>query len=625
MKSNKESQALHKTEYYITYKKILNTVFYTDVADNDIRSILENFLLSYTNTDSVKNSVVKYFLIYFNESLKNTNVKIDKCFNDQSFYNQYRFYNELDISLRNNGEIHGAEKLKYRLVAFYRYLNQKKYMQGYRINCSEIFVDSISSKKFYKDYEEGYKFIYYDNFQEAPEEDKICILPNKKSIVNSDSRNINRKRFDFTICDKRYRNDLKEFVWNNWNGANSLNHYSALVKFLNFSKLNQYSEKLLNLEERKKEFSREFLWTYRSKVKSENKNSSTVKSIFKIIRKYLNYYSDKYNVEKLDLKIIPLTKLEINKGGYIITEKDRDLIYKKFKEKETLDYKYKLYTIVFEFFLTTKFRFGEILNFRRNCLTKLSDGTYKIRYLGKTTQNTFNEEKITVESANLLLEAIDITKDLVENAGLVKDFIFIEKYKAQQISNCKRIDFRNEFNKIIKELEKANELEKTGYTVNNIRHTFINNVYKEGRKQELPLNVLSIIAGNSFKVAKKHYRDANDLLDYIEATNGICISDVDVKGNILKCESKENDNEVKDGLGKCETNGCSFEIGECLICKNFVTFTNREKVFENKIKEIDIEIDSNNNYDEIQELNAYKELLVRYLYKIKEISLVEGG
>lgn len=621
MKTNEQIQETHKAEYIIRYKENSNIEFYTDVDNDEIRNILKAFLRSYTNLDSIRGSTVKYFIMYFNSSLKYSDININRCFSDESFYNQYKFYDDLDNSLRISNKIQGIEKLKHRLVAFYRYLSKYEDIEGYTINCSKIFVDSISSKTFYKDYENGYKFIYYDRFENFPQEDKICILPNKESINNANSGNTKRRRFDFTICDKRYRNDLKEFVWSNWSGPNSLNHYNALVDFLNFSKQQQYGDNLINLEERKKEFSAKFLLTYRKKIKSENKVNSTIKSIFKIVRKYLQFYSDKYNVESIDLKIIPLTKLENNNnGGYVITKKDRDLIYEKFRENEKVDSRKKLYTIVFEFFLTTKYRFGEILNFRRNCLTKLSDGSYKISYLGKTTNKVFNEEKITMESAKLLLEAIKITDDLVSEAGLVKDLIFIERYKYQQINKCKRINFQNEFKKIVKELEKNNQLEKTGYTVNNIRHTFIDNVYKEGRKQNLPLNVLSMIAGNSFKVAKKHYRDANDLLDYVEATNGICISDVDVEGNVLKYESKEIENEVKDGLGKCDENGCNFDIGECLICKNFITFTNREEVFTNKIAEIDKKIESNGNYDEIEELNAYKKLLVKYLYKIKELA-----
>lgn len=621
MKTNEQIQETHKAEYIIRYKENSNIEFYTDVDNDEIRNILKAFLRSYTNLDSIRRSTVKYFIMYFNSSLKYTNININRCFSDESFYNQYKFYDDLDDSLRSSNEFQEVEKLKYRLVAFYRYLSKYEDIKGYKVNCSEIFIDSISSKTFYKDYENGYKFIYYDKFENFPQEDKICILPNKESINNSNSGNIQRRRFDFTKCDERYRNDLKEFVWNNWSGSKSLNHYNALVNFLNFSKQQQYGENLINLEERKKEFSAEFLLMYRKKIKSEHKVNGTIKSIFKIVRKYLQFYSDKYNVENTDLKIIALTKLENNdNGGYIIPKKDIDLIYEKFRENEKLDSRKKLYTIVFEFFLTTKYRFGEILNFRRNCLTKLSDGSYKISYLGKTTNKVFNEEKITMESANLLLKAIKITDDLVSEAGLVKDLIFIERYKSQQINKCKRINFQNEFNKIVKELEKNNQLEKTGYTVNNIRHTFIDNVYKEGRKQDLPLNVLSMIAGNSFKVAKKHYRDANDLLDYVEATNGICISDVDVEGNVLKYESKEIENEVKDGLGKCDENGCNFDIGECLICKNFITFTNREEVFINKIAEIDKKIESNSNYDEIEELNAYKKLLVKYLYKIKELA-----
>jgi len=167
--------------------------------------------------------------------------------------------------------------------------------------------------------------------------------------------------------------------------------------------------------------------------------------------------------------------------------------------------------------------------------------------------------------------------------------------------------------------ELSDVLDETDYKPNNIRHTFINNVYKEGRNKGLSIERICKITGNSYKTANKHYRDNYELLDYLEALNGICISNVDIHGKILKKEVNEIKNKVKDGLGNCVSDGCKFKIGECLRCNNFVTFTNRENNFKKQVKKIDQLIAETKNDDEIEELLAYKKLVVRYLYEIKSM------
>ena len=66
-------------------------------------------------------------------------------------------------------------------------------------------------------------------------------------------------------------------------------------------------------------------------------------------------------------------------------------------------------------------------------------GSYGIRYISKTSNKEFVEEKISMETAHLLLEAINISK-----AVSVRDisngiYIFVEGYKGNNNLKCKRI------------------------------------------------------------------------------------------------------------------------------------------------------------------------------------------
>ena len=602
-----------KGKYVLIYKGNEKVPLYTDVEDESIRETLQEFINYFNDKRCVYNTIMRIFLKGFKESISE-----EMIFSEELFSIQYKFFNDLGKELESEGVINSRDKIKVVLVSFYRFISAEKK----EFKLSKIFMEAITSKTFYKFYDKGYKFVFYNSFEEAPMEDKICIIPSEETLVNADVKNIQRKGIDFTLCTERYREDLKKFIWNNWISNSTFNHYPKLVEFLNLSDYIQYSNNIIRLNKSNKEFEEDFLWNYKMKIQDEVENSGQRKCIFKIIRKYLKYYETKYNVSKTDLDIFNLSKLDNYDGGEEITENDRKLIYKEFKEKEAEDEAFRIYTIVFEIFITTKFRLGEILNFRRDNVIKYDDGSYGIRYISKTSNKEFVEEKISMETAHLLLEAINISKSISEKDLSNGVYIFVEGYKGNNNLKCKRIEFQMVFRNIIRSLK--GKLEKDNYKPNNIRNTFINNVYKEGKNQGLTIPEMALIAGNSYKTANKHYREQNELLDYLEATNGICIADVNINGTITKEKDDDRKNIVKDGLGICNSENCSFPIGECLICNNFITFTNRENNFKDEIEKLDKMIMKTDNEYEIEELQAYKKLLLRYIYEIKVLNGEEG-
>lgn len=602
-----------KGKFILTYRKNEKVSLYTDVEDEEIREILQQFIDYFDDKRNVYTVYMRIFLKGFKES-----IRTEKVFSEELFNIQYKFFKVLGENLSNEGIVKSADRIKNVIVSFYRFIS----VERMEFKFSKIFIEAINSKTFYKFYENGYKFAFYNSFESVPKEDKICIIPNEETLVNADSKNIQRKGIDFTLCTERYREDLKRFIWNNWISNSTFNHYLKLVEFLNLSDYLQYSDNVIILNKGNKEFGDDFLWSYKIKVKDEVENSGQRKSIFKLIRKYLKYYQTKYNVSKTDLDIFSLSKLDNYDGGEEITENDRKLIYKMFKEKELQEKYFKIYTIVFEIFITTKFRLGEILNFRRDNVIKYYDGSYGIRYISKTSNQEFIEEKISIETANLLLEAINISKEVAEKDLFNGIYIFVEGYRGNNNWKCKRIEFQMVFRNIIKSLN--GKLEKDNYKPNNIRNTFINNVYKEGKNQGLTIPEMALIAGNSYKTANKHYREQNELLDYLEATNGICIADVNINGTITKEKNNNTRNIVKEGLGSCKSDNCSFQLGECLICNNFITFTNRESKFKDEIEKLNIIIMQTDNEYEIEELQAYKKLLLRYIYEMRILNEEEG-
>ncbi|EJT5918381.1 hypothetical protein QTI39_01410 [Clostridium perfringens] len=592
--------------YTLTFEN--KYTLWIDVDNKKIRELLQSFI-NKCDKKAVVNSKMRWFLKGFNNSLRGIKVTCKEDFTEKIFYIQYDYYCNLDKQLREKSLIGGCETLKNKLVAFYRFLT--KYFLNNKGFKSE-FLDAINNKSFYKFYENGYIFVYNDGFTNMPNNDKFCIIPTRKNMIGADCRNTSFKGFDISACKEEYKNDLRAFIWNNFKNSNSLNNYKILIDFINYCT----DSKKIYLTKDNNDFNDFKLWEYKGVLESNIDNNGNLKAVFKTIRKFLSYYKNKYNLSDSFKDIFSLKNLESHhNGGKIITEKDIDLIYRKLKEKEKENMNFRIYTIVFELFLTTKYRIGTILNLRRDSIIKISESEYSLKYLTKVSDSKYVEEKITIETANLINEALNLSKDASNEPDLLNEYIFIEKYLSKHRGGIKRIKFDYYFKKIINELK--DELDDT-YSANNIRHTFINNVYVEGRSQGIDLHKLAIIAGNGYKTAKKYYRDSNELMDYLEATNQICISDVNINGKII-VEDYEKKAEVREGLGVCDVNSCSFEIGECLICRNFITFINRERNFEIKLKEIDYLLNSSNNDYEIEELQAYKKLLLRYLYEIKEI------
>ncbi|WP_349393185.1 hypothetical protein, partial [Clostridium perfringens] len=124
-------------------------------------------------------------------------------------------------------------------------------------------------------------------------------------------------------------------------------------------------------------------------------------------------------------------------------------IYRKLKEKEKENMNFRIYTIVFELFLTTKYRIGTILNLRRDSIIKISENEYSLKYLTKVSDSKYVEEKITIETANLINEALNLSKDASNEPDLLNEYIFIEKYLSKHRGGIKRIKFDYYFKKII--------------------------------------------------------------------------------------------------------------------------------------------------------------------------------
>lgn len=612
-------------------KKYLN--YNVRTSNKFIKSILNDFL----NNDLIyylkKSKSLYLVLYYFVESFNGEIPNSPRDFNRATFDTQFKFMKELDN--------HEYADLKYKptqiLIYIYNFLKGKFLYEDNTNIFSSAFNHALNIKNFAKYYTDGYEFLFFNPAEPTPIFNKVCIIPSAFTMNNSKISNINVQSYNLEIYPEKYREDIRNFIWNSSTDIHTnIKDLTYIKKFLevknaydtnNISSLyqNNFSES---------EFNDDFLYFYRKVVEQEYSSKNTLKSALKQIRRFLKFHTDKYNVSQIHFDILNLKKLDCSNGGTPITDNDVNVIYSKFEEMQSISPINRLHAIVFELFIHTNIRIGSILNFTRDCIKYKSDNSVELRYLLKTSNHEYVTQLITPITANLIEEAIKITNLFINDCidDRLSNFIFVHKYKSNTRLHLKRLDFYNYFKNIVKSENK--NLDNADYYPYNIRHTYMNNAFKNGVKVGLSINDISEVTGITYKTAKKYYRNANEVQLYVEALSKIKLSNVTIDGEIIydsesQSESIDFERPVKSNLGNCKSNSCmkknDYNACECLQCSNFVTSTNRIPKFEDAIAQCDFEISNTENPLYIEYYRTQKELFAKYLYEMIKIKNSKGG
>lgn len=510
--------------------------------------------------------------------------------------------------------------LRDHIVKFYRFLNIQ--MKTLNIdNClSKIELEALDSYSIYKILRYDYNLCYYNPNEKPPIYDKFCIMPNKYTLLSSHNKNNVVFFVDLNKVDIIFRDDFKEFLWNDdSNMKERFDRHVIVINFLNEAA--KYNKKIINLGKINKSgeiIKNEFIYKFRCSLELKYENTNTLKSTLKSIRKYLKYYKDKYELSSEAFHILNLKGLEVSNGGKVITDKDLKLIYNEFIEIEKSIEGGRLYSIIFEVFIYSNLRIGEIINLKKDCIIEEDNKTY-IKFISKTGNKELIKVVIGEEVKRLLREAINITNSY-RKEGIVDNYIFVKPYHRKGGNNV-RLNFYARFKNVIKKIE--NNLENANYHPYNMRHTYMNKVCEEAQKSNLSFSEIEGITNDSIKTIRKYYQQRDRVELMAEIMAGVTISDVSINGTILKNEILKSKS-VKGNLGKCKEEECTFDIAECLICKHFITFTNRKITFINSIKKCEEEILETKNEFVKKEKIVEKKLLARYLAEICKIEEKEN-
>ena len=593
-----------------------------------IKGIMSKFLNNFSLQDNRYTMRVRIFLYFFRESCDNDIPNSLMDFNDNLFKVQFDYFN----NLRSKHEFikHDKRDPLTILLYFYRYIANLSSTSNEPTGISKQLLNAFELKNFIKYYSNGYKFIYHNKLEDYPSFDKICLLPTPQSMNNASISNFRAIYYDVSDIDSKYREDVKKFLWSNDGNTKSIiDHLSNLKSFFKIKQLFDIDYFDFNSAYKlsTSEFNDEFLSYYRSIIELDYPNSGSVKSILKVIRKYLQFYRDEYNVTKVHLDILNLKNLENRRGGTVITDHDIDIIYREFEKLEEGSDIGRLQTLVFEIFVHTSLRIGSILNLTRDCLEYHTDGTATLKYLSKTSNKEYINELINPPIIKIIEEALNLTESFVSNSNRkLNNYIFVHEYHSNHKYNLKRLDFYNYFKNIVDSV--SDKLDFSDYYPYNIRHTYMNNTFKNGTKLGLNINELSAITNISYKTANLYYRDfKDDIALYVEAVSKVRLNDVTVNGEIIfnEDESKDNAKPVKDDLGDCKSDNCILGSGECLSCHSFVTFLNRIPKFEDAILNCDNKIQGTDNPLVKESYTTQKKLLAAYLVEMIRLDKKRGN
>lgn len=598
-------------EYLLQKNNIMNKVNFNCNTNNYfIKEIINNFIDEiYINDNAPHNRLLKVFCYYIGASLEEKLIRKEEDINYNVLKDQYKFFDNIQLlDLEDKSEINN-KGLTLILIQFYRFI-----LRMYKLKFTKKEQYAVKCKNIHKILREDYEVLLFNPNESIPITNKFCIIQNEYTMHNAAQTN-NNFFIDLTELDKITQVDIKNFLWYSHHKIeHRFNSIPVILYFLEFKK--EYYKFFYKGKKKENEYRYEIdenmLYMYMDKINEEYEKNNSKKYIITQIRHFLKFHEELYNMKESYYEIISLKGLTDYDGGNPITDHDLKIIYKSIKEEEYINPKKRIYTIAFEICLLTNLRIGEVLSLERNCIIDKNT----IRYLSKVSEKNYINHTLNEETITLLSEAIKLTNSILDNSFMSK-YIFIERSCTNFSERIKKIEFYLFFKKIIE--KNNNKLENKNYRPYNLRHTYINNVYKEGVKNNLSLSEMALIAGNSFDTAKRYYRKSNDYEIYVETLAKIKLTDTNIIGNILKSNNNELNRPVKENLGSCNEDNCNFDLAECLMCKHFITFTNRIDVFEKRIGKINKLLEECNDKVEKGSLVCEKRLLSKYLLELLKV------
>ena len=589
----------------------------------------------------------KVFIYHFSRSIKHYSIDFKSIydFNYSLFSKQYKYYKKI------NFDDHKATTILNRFYIFLlKYIDKNDIKHTIFTTEDKIDLNYLRRGNFSVLYENGFRLVFLNPFDSIPNEDRWLVVPN-----GAEKKTISRKHYEYSPIDfslvksKLFKNALKSWYWNSDKSIYTRDKsYYLIVKFIIFlldlhnkkNKSNVFFIRDKSIPDRNYNVTTNDIINYKAYIRNKYDNSYSRNSSIASIKEFLSY-----------CKIEGLLDIEITAFDYLrgftkdeikpnpIKKEDLDLIVGKYKQlynSGNLIEKEMFYIIYL--CLTTSLRINEVLKLERKCLVEnMKKNQFSIRYsiddlddielkstlnlLRKNGKGEYKEKNIDKYTEKIIRQAIKDTEHLRELTEKdTSKYIFLYKGIQNSIKVISIGMVQNNFKKVISELP----LSTKDYTLYNLRDTFMSNIYDIGKKNNLSIEEIHMATDHKdISTTIKHYRNS-DIKSYLEAFYGIKLGNIEIRGgvaynldNVIKDVKDVKEIIVSDSCGYCKKKGCgdSYNI-DCLICKNFITTIDRIPFFDNRIKNLDYQIENETIEHEKEHLLKIKEVLVGYVEKL---------
>lgn len=560
------------------------------------------------------------FAVSFSQSDENIkNFSAISDFTYEVFKKQFEFYKDKPRQLKT-------------LIRFYLYLSKISGCDNFFKPNDPIDTTMMMRTDFIPLFKEGFVLINYNPFEEVPIQDKWVLKPNGLENTSTQIKETSYIKIDFSnIKNETYKLFVKHFFWNS---KVCLSHRRAqvatLTEFLNF--LVDYKSKYINSKNNNIDFSSVTIvdiYSYRGFMETSGVSEIMIRQKSGRIKTFLDYCIDKkyLSVQNGAFEYLRFSGASSGKGGIDIPDNELVELEKKLRENSNDGIQESLYYIIFHLAIETEFRISQLVSLRISDITEgMKKNQFFIYSINKTSYGEKEMQAISPYAKRHLDTAIALTEDFRDEASLDdKDYIFLVKRNSlalKAISPISRSSFVRYFKKCCREIGIPE------YTPSNLRDTHMTKAVEYGFKKNLSPMQMPILTNHvKTSTTNNHYVNYK-VRTFAEATYGIIIGDVDIKGTILNTTAEEEnfkkEDTVDNGCGFCKENACKIksELG-CPMCDGFVVTLDRIPFYEHRIKEIDTMIANETIAHEIEHLQTIKRLYVAYLERLYTLLEVE--
>lgn len=449
--------------------------------------------------------------------------------------------------------------------------------------CLKLYPLSILNlESFAGKFIEGYRPILFNPLDNVPIHDKWMIIPNGEEKKSTQLTSESVLHLDFSIIkNESLKILLKEWFWSE---TTALNHRTVQAKFI-MDFINMYFPKDETCTCISQIICANFKSFILSKYKLDNSRNRRIYPVLKFVR-YIEEYSE-IDVEKGCYLYLNNTVTRQKSKAIGIKKEHLILITSYINEHRNDNHNSFCFYVMFHIALNTEFRISQIVSLSYDCL---KESMKKGEYVIESTMKQSGSEVVKQPCARIIKDIIysykKSTNEFRDNLRLaLKQYLFV---REECYGSVQKPFSRQSFSNYLKNV--CNILNLPEYTAKNLRVTYITNAKEYISLNNLSnLTLLKVTNHASINTVNNHYIQEN-IIDALQATNGIIIGDVSIDGTIsadVDNFDTEKEMSVANGLGFCQSKECTNQgPSPCQRCKYFFATLSNIPYYKQEIKRL---------------------------------------